>query len=380
MSERSWMEPIVERVVSQTLESHASQLRSEIVRKVMEEVEAQAPSAAVQSSSGAASADLARAIAEIQTGSSQKEILRSLLDNCARYAARTALFVVKGSHASGWQGRGFSSADALRDFTLDAQASAVSRAINDRIVVSASGADFDSRFLQEFGSPTSGEAKVLPLLLKDKVAALVYVDGGTDGTGQVDSGAIELIVLATSAWLEVNSLRKQVHKEPIAEASTAAPVAAAPEPALNDPFAAHAPSHAMAAVASAEASAPVASAAVAEPPAAAEPIAVEVPPAAAAPAEVPAASTEDQDTHRKAQRFARLLVDEIKLYNQAKVAEGRKHKDLYDRLKETIEKSRATYQKRYGSTVASSGNYFQHELVRSLAEDDISIMGTNFKH
>ncbi|MFY9645777.1 MAG: hypothetical protein WAK29_11405, partial [Terriglobales bacterium] len=79
------------------------------------------------------------------------------------------------------------------------------------------------------------------------------------------------------------------------------------------------------------------------------------------------------------QRFARLLVDEIKLYNQAKVAEGRNHKDLYDRLKEVIEKSRVTYQKRYGSTIAASANYFDHEIIRSLAEDDPSIMGANFK-
>jgi hypothetical protein len=88
---------------------------------------------------------------------------------------------------------------------------------------------------------------------------------------------------------------------------------------------------------------------------------------------------EDQGVHRKAERFARLLVDEIKLYNQAKVAEGRKNKDLYDRLKEVIEKSRGTYQKRYGNTVAASGNYFQHEIIRSLAEDDLSIMGANFR-
>jgi len=91
-------------------------------------------------------------------------------------------------------------------------------------------------------------------------------------------------------------------------------------------------------------------------------------------------SPEDQDVHRKAQRFARLLVDEVKLYNQAKVAEGRKNKDLYGRLKEAIEKSRATYQKRYGNTVAASANYFQNEIVRSLAEDDLSIMGANFRH
>ena len=90
-------------------------------------------------------------------------------------------------------------------------------------------------------------------------------------------------------------------------------------------------------------------------------------------------SSEDQEVHRKAQRFARLLVDEIKLYNQAKVAEGRKNKDLYDRLKEAIEKSCGTYQKRYGRTVAASGNYFQHEIIRSLAEDDLSIMGANFR-
>jgi hypothetical protein len=90
-------------------------------------------------------------------------------------------------------------------------------------------------------------------------------------------------------------------------------------------------------------------------------------------------SAEDADVHRKAQRFARLLVDEIKLYNQAKVAEGRRNKDLYDRLKEDIDKSRGTFQKRYGSTVAASGDYFQNELVRSLAEDDLSIMGVNFR-
>jgi hypothetical protein len=89
-------------------------------------------------------------------------------------------------------------------------------------------------------------------------------------------------------------------------------------------------------------------------------------------------SAEDADVHRKAQRFARLLVDEIKLYNQAKVAEGRRNKDLYDRLKEDIDKSRGSFQKRYGSTAAASVDYFQQELMRSLAEDDISIMGPNF--
>ena len=81
-------------------------------------------------------------------------------------------------------------------------------------------------------------------------------------------------------------------------------------------------------------------------PALAEPLPIGHAETEAAPETPPVSSIspEDQEVHRKAQRFARLLVDEIKLYNQAKVAEGRKNKDLYDRLKDAIEKSRATYQ------------------------------------
>src|SRR5208283_1687215 len=99
MKERGWIEPIVARVVGQVLDSHTAQLRTEIVRRVMEEIVA----------------ELARAVAEIQLGTSQREILRALLDTSARYAARVALFVVKGSHATGWQARGFANSDAVKD-------------------------------------------------------------------------------------------------------------------------------------------------------------------------------------------------------------------------------------------------------------------------
>ena len=36
MTDRSWIEPIVERVVTQVLENHTNQLRSEIIRRVDE--------------------------------------------------------------------------------------------------------------------------------------------------------------------------------------------------------------------------------------------------------------------------------------------------------------------------------------------------------
>jgi hypothetical protein len=227
-----------------------------------------------------------------------------------------------------------------------------------------------SGFAEKFGGPANEQILILPLVLKDKVAALVYADGGD--SGQLDSSVLELLVMATSAWLEVISLRKTAapREEHETHMERSAP-AAQTVSSYSDPFAGHAPKH-------------IAAKAVADPAPAAE--VVEVALAHGASAAAPAVATdplaglspEDAEMHRKAQRFARLLVDEIKLYNQAKVAEGRRNKDLYDRLKEDIEKSRETFRKRYGGTPAASADYFQAELVRSLAEDDLSVMGANF--
>jgi hypothetical protein len=325
--------------------------------------------------------------------------------------------VVKGNRATGWQGRGFANNDAVKDFALDENAPAVIHAIGRRsgghTVSPVPVADLDSRFLDQFGTPVSGEGRVLPLLLKDKVAALIYADSGIEASGRLDAGSLELLVLSTSAWLEVSSLRKQALKEPSAALPESHSIPAAdappvPPPALNDPFASHAPAfsagHAKAAAASAgdrgeaHATASMGAPAMVAPHAMA-PVQAELPSAvvemepdlgapqssghaetvAAPEPPPPSLSPEEQDIHRKAQRFSRLLVDEIKLYNQAKVAEGRQNKDLYDRLKEVIEKSRMTYHKRYGNTVAASANYFEHEIIRSLAEDDPSIMGANFR-
>jgi len=393
MKERGWIEPIVERVVAQVWDSHAAPLRTEIVRRVMEEIAAQ--SAIVQATiaepgTGAAAADrpaeLARAVAEIQMGGSQREILCALLDTCARYAARVALFVVKGSHATGWQARGFANNQAVKDFVLDESAPAVAHAIAGRVPASAPAADLDARFLHQLGMPASGEGHILPLILKDRVAALLYADSGTEAPSPLDPGPLELLVLAARAWLEVIALRKHAHQHsPAANLpSDSQGIPALPtEPASDDPSAAcHVPGQAMAAAASASAPAVEAAAmAVESQNAPAEPLPLASAETEAAPGTPPVSSIspEHREVHRKAQRFARLLVDEIELYNRAQVAEGRKNKDLYDRLQNAIEKSRVTYHERYGNTVAGPGNYFQREIIRSLAEDDPSIMGANFR-
>lgn len=82
--------------------------------------------------------------------------------------------------------------------------------------------------------------------------------------------------------------------------------------------------------------------------------------------------------HNDARRFARLLVSEIKLYNEQKVREGRESSDLYERLREAIERSREMYEKRVQPPVASKFDYFNYELVNTLAEGDKTRLGENY--
>jgi hypothetical protein len=87
---------------------------------------------------------------------------------------------------------------------------------------------------------------------------------------------------------------------------------------------------------------------------------------------------EERRLHNDARRFARLLISEIKLYNEQKVAEGRIEHDLYDRLREYIDRSREMYDKRVKAEVASRYDYFHGELVNTLAEGDVSKLGANY--
>jgi len=87
---------------------------------------------------------------------------------------------------------------------------------------------------------------------------------------------------------------------------------------------------------------------------------------------------EEEKLHNDARRFARLLVSEIKLYNEDAVAEGRMVKDLYKRLQRDIERSRDMYEKRVSEEVAVKVDCFHEELVRILGEGDLEKMGPDY--
>lgn len=89
-------------------------------------------------------------------------------------------------------------------------------------------------------------------------------------------------------------------------------------------------------------------------------------------------SEDERRFHNDARRFARLLVSEIKLYNEQRVNEGRDAADLYDRLREAIDRSREMYEKRVQPQVAAKFDYFHYELVTNLAEGNDAKLGASY--
>jgi hypothetical protein len=172
--------------------------------------------------------------------------------------------------------------------------------------------------------------------------------------GKLDVAALKLLMRSAGMWLEVLALRKTTTGSQQSAESALAP---APPVVVSAPVTQERAASVIASAAAEAATATVRAVAVGSP---------------------SEWTPEEREIHTRAQRFARLLVDEIKLYNQSQVAEGCAHHDLYDRLKDDIEKSRASYNKRYGNSPAASADYFSKELVRILADNDVSLLGANF--
>jgi hypothetical protein len=83
-----------------------------------------------------------------------------------------------------------------------------------------------------------------------------------------------------------------------------------------------------------------------------------------------------QRAHDDARRLARLLISEIKLYNEKKVEEGRAAGDLYKRLKDDIDRSRQVYDERTPAEVRQDTDFFHDELVRILADGRAEALGS----
>jgi hypothetical protein len=111
-----------------------------------------------------------------------------------------------------------------------------------------------------------------------------------------------------------------------------------------------------------------------------EPLALELLEKFAALAGLPkkSASVLDQDLPLRAQRFARVKVAEIQLYDATAVKRGRAARDLYGTLKPQIDAAREAFRERFLMAGQHVADYLHTELVRTLANDDAELLGPSY--
>ncbi len=332
-------------------------------------------------SSAAPSADYAglkASIAALEKGGNLSEVLTHLVVEATKTIERAAMFIVKGNAAVGWYARGFPHAEAVKTLSIPLTADTVFRVVSSSRHATRGHVTHSpgtTQALARLGGDAQGILAV-PLVLRDKVAAVLYGDTAEEEVPPAVADGIEILVSFAGKVVDVLSASSR----PAAASATSPGTSPAPRPTPAPPV----PEPDGAATRSTGVTmrpqpvppafrppssppgrlpSPFAASATPSPAMAARPA-----PRALAP--------EDQKAHDDAKRFARLVVSEIKLYHEAKVTEGRRTKNIYERLKEDIERGRQMYHDRVAPSVRETTDYFHDELVRILAGGDASALGS----
>jgi hypothetical protein len=84
---------------------------------------------------------------------------------------------------------------------------------------------------------------------------------------------------------------------------------------------------------------------------------------------------EEQELHRRANRVAKVSMQDIKMLRPDQVRLGRENKDICIRLKDDIEKAHREYDRRFKPIMDHPVDYFYRWMVEILAEGDAAALG-----
>jgi len=86
-------------------------------------------------------------------------------------------------------------------------------------------------------------------------------------------------------------------------------------------------------------------------------------------------TSEEQELHRRANRVAKVSMQDIKMLRPEQVKLGRENKDICIRLKDDIEKAHREYDRRFKPIMDHPVDYFYRWMVEILADGDSSALG-----
>ncbi len=308
---------------------------------------------------------------QLDGGRAQSEVLQELLRQIGPWCGARAIVVLRDGSVQGWSGAGFAAGDPARTWRAAlADSRALAKAAEGVPVLVRPSSD---AVLAGWFDGSDRRLLLVPMLLRNKIVGILAALEGETG---LDAAVIQQLTYTVGLMLETLAGRAATANPTLAEpadltAEAHAPAAAAPaEPEIFElppsvEEVPEAPPVIPDAASTMQLPIPVTPAVPAPPPAAA------APPAPAAPARAP----EEERKHEEARRFARLLVSEIRLYNEQAVQSGKAAHDIYRRLKEDIDRSRDMYEQRVSADVRAASNYFHDEMVRILADGDPDALG-----
>ena len=318
------------------------------------------------------------AVRDLDAAASLSQVLNRLAEHAGAQITRVAVLVVRDGELRAWKTSGFgpdipdAPAIALR---LDA-ASVVGRAAQsgERATTRDEAGAGAPQALAFASLPDDRVGLAVPLRVGGRTVAVLYADEGAGGEPTVPSAwpeALEILARHAGRCLELQTVTRAyaLHAQ---QGSAGTPGPPAPPVAretstAGSPVQDGPPSRA--------AEPPPESAARHDPasrvaPDPASRVAPERAPRVA-PERAPQVSEEDAS----ALRYARLLISEIKLYQEDAVNNGRRDANLLERLGPEIARARRLYEERVPADVRSRADYFGQELVRTLANGDPRLLG-----
>lgn len=272
----------------------------------------------------------------------------ALLDGLHAFAPHVALFSVLTGRLryEGHRSSGERNMDRLANIDVAVEeAPAFANVLEslDTVIALAAPGELSEPLAQALHADPGRRVCLLPVLIgrasnQRRVAAVVYAE--TDAA-PADTNALEVLVSLAGAMLDCRLNRRTPAARPAAAAAaTSELVSIGAAPAGDESV---------------------------------EP----EPGPAPAPPPLSTLPREEQEWHARAQRFARVRVAEMRLYQAQAVRQGREHARLYMALRGEMDRSRAQFKHEF-LHVPSMIDYFHLEVVRTLANDDPALLGQEY--
>src|SRR6266436_1382420 len=179
--------------LQETVARYDEKINEDDIAASMAEVVAQQPPAA----GGADYSALKGSMRAIEKGASLSEVLTHLVNEVAQYIDRAAMFIVKGPSAIGWYARGVQAADVIKSINVPLNGETVFRVVfNSRHAERGhiSQAANTGQALARLGGRPEGILAV-PLILRDKLAAILYCDSKQE---EIPAGVADMIEILVS--------------------------------------------------------------------------------------------------------------------------------------------------------------------------------------